>query len=313
MRAVHDPKISFRNHIDKLPVGLDSSETLSKRWAMTAQTAQTRSYVRATMAEALLDPKTELALAVAWRDKGDRAALDRLIRAHSRLAVSIAARFRRYAVPFEDLVQQGNLGLMRAAEKFDPENGARFSTYAAWWIRASIQEYVMRNWSMVRTGTNAAQKKLFFHIRRLIQTLDDSEAPDAIATRIARALDVPEAEVEAMIGRMSGPDLSLDVPQNDGGEGGRDWVDTLADETAQTEDAILARIEDRRRRALLKAAVSELPDRERHIVIARHFNDEQQTLTELGAELGISKERVRQLEERAIARMRSAVMRMETA
>ena len=280
---------------------------------MIAQTAETRRYIRSTMDEELLGAETETALAIAWKERGDRAALDRLIRSHSRLAVSIAAKFRRYAVPFEDLVQQGNLGLMRAAEKFDPENGARFSTYAAWWIRASMQDYVMRNWSMVRTGTNAAQKKLFFHIRRIIQQMQPGESLGAAVARIAETLGVPEAEVEVMIGRMSGPDLSLDVPQGEDGEGGRDWVDMLADETARTEDEVLARIEDRRRRALLRAAVSELPDRERQIVIARHFSEDQQTLTELGAELGISKERVRQLEERAIARMRSAVRRMEQA
>lgn len=270
---------------------------------MSDRDRHTSRFIRQSMAREMLDAETEQALALAWRDRRDEDALHRLIRAYTRLAVSIASRFRRYGVPYEDLVQQGNLGLMRAAEKYDPENGARFSTYASWWIRASMQEYVMRNWSMVRTGTNAAQKKLFFHLRRLQARAEgDVQRNEAISAQVARELDVPEEQVQIMLGRMSGPDLSLNTPQADGEEG-REWVDTIADEDATTEDNVLSRLELRRRRAMLYSAVGALPERERRIVTRRHLVDEPCTLNELGDEMGISKERVRQLEERALARI----------
>jgi RNA polymerase sigma-32 factor len=260
-----------------------------------------RQYVRATMASELLDAETETTLALAWRDRRDEAALHRLIGAYQRLAVSMAGRFRRHDVSYDDLIQQGMLGLMRAAEKFDPENGARFSTYAIWWIRASMQDYVMRNWSLVRTGTNATQKKLFFHLRKALSR--DQITADGAAGQIARlaeALDVPEAEVEAMMGRMSGPDMSLDAPQSDEG---RSWVDALEDDAPATETAVMDRLDTSRQRAALRAALTRLPAREQRIVEARHLRDDPATLSDLGAELGVSKERVRQLEERALARL----------
>jgi len=266
-------------------------------------------FIRQSMARAMLDAETEHALAVAWRDNRDEAALHRLIEAYARLAVSIAGRFRRYAVPFDDLIQQGNLGLMRAAEKYDPDNGARFSTYATWWIRASMQEYVMRNWSLVRTGTNAAQKKLFFHLRRLqARAEDDPARREAISHAVARELDVPIDQVEIMMGRMSGPDLSLNTPQSDD-EDGREWQEALEDDMPATEDAVLGHLETTRRRALLHAAVRTLPQRERDIVARRHLQDDPCTLNELGQEMGISKERVRQLEERALERIRTYMHR----
>lgn len=260
-----------------------------------------RQYVRATMASELLDAETETALALAWRDHRDEAALHRLIRAYQRLAVSMAGRFRRHDVSYDDLIQQGMLGLMRAAEKFDPENGARFSTYAIWWIRASMQDYVMRNWSLVRTGTNATQKKLFFHLRKALSR--DQLTADGASGQIARlsaALDVPEAEIEAMMGRMSGPDMSLDAPQSDER---RSWVDALEDDAPATETAVMDRLDTTRQRAVLRAALAHLPEREQRIVEARHLRDDPATLSDLGVELGVSKERVRQLEERALARL----------
>jgi RNA polymerase sigma-32 factor len=260
-----------------------------------------RQYVRTTMASELLDAETETALALAWRDRRDEAALHRLIGAYQRLAVSMAGRFRRYDVAYDDLIQQGMLGLMRAAEKFDPENGARFSTYAIWWIRASMQDYVMRNWSLVRTGTNATQKKLFFHLKKaLSRDQITADGASGQVARLAAALDVPESEVEAMLGRMSGPDLSLDAPQSDEG---RSWVDALEDDAPATETAVMDRLDVTRQRAALRAALSDLPEREQRIVTARHLSDEPATLSDLGAELGVSKERVRQLEERALARL----------
>jgi len=263
-----------------------------------------RQYVRGTMAQEILSAETEADLARAWRDRRDEGALHRLIGAYQRLAVSMAGRFRRYDVAPEDLIQQGMLGLMRAAEKYDPDNGARFSTYATWWIRASMQDYVMRNWSLVRTGTNAAQKKLFFHLRRaLSRDAQGAGDPAGQIARLAVALDVPEAEVTAMMGRMGGPDLSLDAPQG-GDEGeGRAWADALEDDAPATESAVMERLDLSRQRAHLRAALADLPAREARIVEARHLAEEPATLSDLGAEMGISKERVRQIEERALTRL----------
>ncbi|MFN3954880.1 MAG: RNA polymerase factor sigma-32 [Pararhodobacter sp.] len=275
------------------------------------QDQHTRRYVRASMAEEVLDAETETALAIAWRDRRDEAALHRLIRAYNRLAVSFAGRFRRYDVAYDDLIQQGNLGLMRAAEKFDPENGARFSTYASWWIRASMQDYIMRNWSLVRTGTNANQKKLFFHLRRVMQRqAGQGDGTEALSTRVARELQVPEDQVEVMMGRMSGPDLSLDAPQSSDDEG-RAWVEALEDDGPNPEALVLGRMEASRRRRALYRAVADLPERERRIVAARHLADDPATLSDLGAVMGISKERVRQLEERALSRITSAMRARE--
>ncbi|MBN8294472.1 RNA polymerase factor sigma-32 [Rhodobacter sp. NTK016B] len=266
-----------------------------------------RRYVRASMAEEILDAETETELAIAWRDHGDERALHRLIQAYARLAVSFAGRFKRYDVPYEDLIQQGNLGLMRAAEKFDPMNGSRFSTYAAWWIRASMQDYVMRNWSLVRTGTNATQKKLFFHLRRAMQKHAGDEASDEpLSVRVARELQVTPEQVEAMMGRMAGPDLSLDAPQG-ADEDGRSWVETIEDEDAATEMDVAERLDGAQRRKILYSAVEQLPDRERRIVSARHLSEDPATLSDLGALMGISKERVRQLEERALNRLTAIV------
>jgi RNA polymerase sigma-32 factor len=271
--------------------------------AKSARDPHTSRFIRTAMAVDMLDTQTEQTLALAWRDHRDEAALHQLINAYTRLAVSVAGRFRRYGFPLDDLIQQGNLGLMRAAEKYDPDNGARFSTYAAWWIRASMQEYVMRNWSVVRTATNAAQKKLFFHLRRTLAKMDDGEIrTESLSSSVSRALDVPEEQVKIMLGRMSGHDLSLNTPQS-GSEDGRDWMDAIADDTAPTEDRVLGDLEDRRRRKLLYGAVQSLPEREQRIIVERHLSDSPRTLAEIGADLGISKERVRQLEERALERV----------
>jgi len=268
-----------------------------------ARDPHTSRFIRTAMAEDMLDADTEHALALAWRDQRDERALHRLINAYTRLAVSVAGRFRRYGFPLDDLIQQGNLGLMRAAEKYDPDNGARFSTYAAWWIRASMQEYVMRNWSVVRTATNAAQKKLFFHLRKTLAKMDDGEVRrEAVSASVARALDVPEEQVQIMLGRMAGHDLSLNTPQS-GEEDGRDWMDAIADDTAPTEERVLEDLEVRRRRKLLYDAVGTLPEREQRIMVERHLSDTPRTLSEIGVDMGISKERVRQLEERALERV----------
>ncbi len=274
---------------------------------MQARDPRTSRYIRTAMAREMLDPDTEHQLALAWRDHRDEAALHRLISAYARLAVSVAGRYRRYGMSLDDLIQQGNLGLMRAAEKYDPDNGARFSTYAAWWIRASMQEYVMRNWSVVRTATNAAQKKLFFHLRKTLIKLENGEIRrEGLSASVARELDVPEAQVEIMLGRMSGQDLSLNVTRGDDADG-RDWMEALEDDGVETEAEVLDRLELRRRRGMLYSAVKALPERERRIMTERHLSESPRTLSEIGAELGISKERVRQLEERALSRVTHAV------
>ena len=277
---------------------------------------RTDRYVRATMDTEMLDAETERELALAWRDRRDERALHRLISAYARLSVSVAGQFRRYGLPREDLIQQGNLGLMRAVDKFDPDNGARFSTYARWWVRASMQDFVMRNLSVVRTASNAAQKKLFFHLRKVQAAAERAALADPggaaaqgdLAERIARELTVPRAEVDLMLGRMAGPDLSLNAPQG-GGEDAREWLDALEDATEPTEDRVLGRLEAERRLQYLTAALDALPQRERRIVVELHLSDEPRTLNDLGEELGISKERVRQLEERALSRMREHVRR----
>ncbi len=268
---------------------------------------RTTQFIRSAMRREMLDADTEHTLAARWRDTRDEAALHRLINAYGRLAVSVAGRFRRYGLPMDDLIQQGNLGLMRAAEKYDPDNGARFSTYAAWWIRASMQEYVMRNWSVVRTATNANQKKLFFHLRKTLAKLNDGEIrTENLSASVARELQVPEEQVQIMLGRMSGQDLSLNTPQGDG-EDGREWQDAIEDDAMPTEDAVLADLESRRRRKLLHDAIDTLPAREQQIIAARHLSDTPRTLAEIGEDLGISKERVRQLEERALARITTQI------
>ena len=258
----------------------------------------------------LLDAETETALARAWRDHRDEAALHRLVTAYMRLAISMAARFRRYGAPMNDLIQEAGLGLMKAADKFDPDRGVRFSTYAVWWIKASIQDYVMRNWSMVRTGSTSSQKALFFNLRRVQarlereaqsrgETLDGHQLRQLIATEVG----VPLADVEMMEGRLAGSDFSLNATQSSEDEG-REWIETLEDEATQA-DEIVSRDQDiSTLRGWLVSAMQALNDRERFIVRERRLRDEPRTLESLGQELGLSKERVRQLEAAAYAKMR---------
>lgn len=258
----------------------------------------------------LLDAETELALARAWRDRRDEAALHRLITAYMRLAISMAAKFRRYGAPMNDLIQEASLGLMKAADKFDPDRGVRFSTYAVWWIKASIQDYVMRNWSMVRTGSTSSQKSLFFNMRRVQARLQrEAEAAGMVLDshqlreQIAQDLGVPLSDVEMMEGRLSGNDLSLDATQSSEDEG-RAWVDALEDEGEQAAERVEGDHDRERLRDWLIGALGTLNDRERFIVTERKLREEARTLESLGQELGLSKERVRQLEAAAFAKLR---------
>jgi RNA polymerase sigma-32 factor len=279
--------------------------------ALDGYTDQTMS--RQAMKAELLDAETELRLAYAWRDRRDEQALHRLITAYMRLAISMAARFRRYGAPMNDLIQEASLGLMKAADKFDPDRGVRFSTYAVWWIKASIQDYVMRNWSMVRTGSTSSQKALFFNLRRVQAKLEREasqrgEALDQHQLRqmVAAEVGVPVADVEMMEGRLSGSDYSLNATQSTD-EDGREWIDALEDEGQQAAERIEEAHDGARLRGWLVKAMQGLNARERYIVAERKLKDEGRTLESLGEELGLSKERVRQLEAAAFAKMRRSL------
>jgi len=268
---------------------------------------------RQAMKAEMLDAETELMLAYAWRDQRDEQALHRLITAYMRLAISMAAKFRRYGAPMNDLIQEASLGLMKAADKFDPDRGVRFSTYAVWWIKASIQDYVMRNWSMVRTGSTSSQKSLFFNLRR-VQARIEREAAERgesldghqLRQMIATDLGVPLADVEMMDGRLAGSDFSLNATRSSDGDGG-EWIDVLEDEGTQAAEIVESRHDAAHLRGWLARALGGLSPRERFIVAERKMRDQPRTLESLGEELGLSKERVRQLEAAAFAKMRRAL------
>ena len=269
-----------------------------------------RDFSRKAMRAELLDAETELRLAFAWRDERDEEALHRLITAYMRLAISMASKFRRYGAPMNDLIQEASLGLMKAADKFDPDRGVRFSTYAVWWIKASIQDYVMRNWSMVRTGSTSSQKSLFFNLRRVQARLEreaaaDGDIPDRHTMRelIAIEVGVKLQDVEMMEGRLSGADFSLNATQSSD-EDGREWIDTLADDSAAQSEQVEQAKDIDTLRVWLVEAMSDLSEREQYIVRERKLRDTPRTLESLGNELNLSKERVRQLEAAAFGKMR---------
>jgi RNA polymerase sigma-32 factor len=268
---------------------------------------------RQAMKAELLDAETELRLAYAWRDQRDEQALHRLITAYMRLAISMASKFRRYGASMPDLIQEASLGLMKAAEKFDPDRGVRFSTYAVWWIKASIQDYVMRNWSMVRTGSTSSQKSLFFNLKRVQAKLEREasqrgERLDKYQLRqlVAVEVGVPLADVEMMEGRLAGSDYSLNATQS-ADDDGREWIDALEDDATQAAEAVELAHDLAQLRTWLIRAMQSLNPRERFIVTERKLREAPRTLESLGEELGLSKERVRQLEAAAFAKMRKSL------
>lgn len=279
-----------------------------------AQGESASKMTRAAMSAELLDADTERDLAVRWRDHGDDRALHRLVTAYMRLAISMAAKYRRYGATMPDLIQEANIGLMKAASKFDPDRGVRFSTYAVWWIKASIQDYVMRNWSMVRTGSTSSQKSLFFNMRRVRAQIErehaalGSEIDNAeIRNEIAEELGVPLRDVEMMEARLSGSDFSLNAQQS--GEEGREWVETIEDDGPQADEIVTHRTDNARARTWLTDAFDALTDRERKIIAARKLSDSPETLESLGQQFKLSKERIRQLEDQALRKMRKRLER----
>lgn len=273
-----------------------------------------RGFSRRIMGAELLDAETERDLAVAWRDQRDEAALHRLTTAYLRLAVSMASKFRRYGAPMNDLVQEASFGLMKAAEKFDPDRGVRFSTYAVWWIKASIQDYVMRNWSIVRTGSTSSQKSLFFNFKRVLAKLEREAlaagvdaSQDRLLPFVAAELGVPLPDVEMMAGRLTGGDFSLNAPQS-ADEDGREWLDLIEDEMQGVEQ-VQTRMDGDTMRDWLLEALQSLNERERLIIRERKLGDTARTLESLGEQLQLSKERVRQIETAALQKMRRVLER----
>ncbi len=263
-------------------------------------------FIKRSMREPLLTRDREFDLARRWRDDGDEEALHELVRAYTRLVISTASRFRNYGLPMGDLVQEGNVGLLQAAARFEPGREVRFSTYAAWWIRSAMQDFVLRNWSIVRTGTTAAQKSLFFNLRRLQARIEESSATrltHAGREKVARELKVNVGDVESMEMRMAGGDQSLNTPMTPSGD--LDWQDTLADDRPSPEQVVIGMRDGETRSRWLAEAIGQLSPREQTIIRRRRLQEDGDTLETLGQQLGVSKERIRQLEHRALLKMRA--------
>ena len=272
----------------------------------------TLTFVRGAMKRALLSREREFELAKSWRETGDQTALHELINAYTRLVIATATRFRHYGLPFGDLIQEGNLGLMHAAARFEPEREVRFSTYAAWWIRSQMQDYILRNWSIVRTGTTAAHKSLFFNLRRLRARIDNGAGPAQLTAeqrgRIAAELGVTVKDVADMEGRLAASDQSLNAGV--GEEQDVEVQDFLVDDRPGPEATTIEAHDRRLRLKWLSEALGALSPRERTIIAERRLREEGVTLEELGRELGVSKERVRQLEARAMGKLKAALERL---
>lgn len=279
---------------------------------MSGASISRRQFVRAAMDAPYLERDEELALATKWREEGDQKALDRLASAHMRLVIALAAKFRNFGLPMNDMIQEGHVGLLEAASRFEPERNVRFSTYATWWIRASMQDYILRNWSIVRGGTSSTQKALFFNLRRLRARLaregEVKLKPEALG-EIAAAIGVSRADVELMDSRLSAPDASLNAPVMESESTGADRQDFLVCDQPLQDERVGDVIDSERRRLWLTSALKELNERELQIVRERRLTEDGATLEALGAALGISKERVRQIENRALEKLRAALLR----
>jgi RNA polymerase sigma-32 factor len=257
----------------------------------------------------MLEKEQEFMLAKAWREHGDSKAAHQLVTSHLRLVAKIAMGYRGYGLPIGEVISEGNVGLMQAVKKFEPDKGFRLATYAMWWIRAAIQEYILRSWSLVKMGTTAAQKKLFFNLRRMkgqMAALEEGDLRPEHVETIATKLAVSHDEVISMNRRLSAPDSSLNAPV--GGEGDSEWQDWLADDGAENQEEHVAEAEEYGgRMALLNVAMRDLNDREQRIIKERRLKDEPATLEELSYEFGVSRERVRQIEVRAFEKLQKAM------
>ena len=258
----------------------------------------------------MLDAAEEYVLAKNWREQGDKEAAHKLVTSHLRLVAKIAMGYRGYGLPVSELVSEGNIGLMQAVKKFDPEKGFRLATYAMWWIKASIQEYVLRSWSLVKIGTTAAQKKLFFNLKKIKNQIFAAEQGNMLPehiTEIATQLDVREDEVVSMNQRLAGHEHSLNAPVGSE-EGDAEWQDWVVDENADQELQIAHRQETTKRKALLDKAMSILNEREKEILFDRRLNEEPKTLEELSQKYNISRERIRQIENRAFEKLQKEML-----
>jgi RNA polymerase sigma-32 factor len=256
----------------------------------------------------LLEPEEEYMLAKAWREHEDTGAARRLVTSHLRLVAKIAMGYRGYGLPVSEIIAEGNVGLMQAVKRFEPEKGFRLATYAMWWIRAAIQEYILRTWSLVKLGTTANQKKLFFNLRKAknkIHAIEEGDLTPEHTSEIATKLGVSEAEVTSMNRRLSAPDSSLNAPLRSESEA--EWQDWLADDTLDQETRMAEREELGERHELLSSALGDLSERERDIIEARRLKDEPATLEELSQKYGVSRERVRQIEVRAFEKLQKSM------
>ncbi len=256
----------------------------------------------------MLEVNEEYMLAKSWREHDDVESAHKLVTSHLRLVAKIAMGYRGYGLPVADLISEGNVGMMQAVKRFDPERGFRLATYAMWWIRASIQEYVLHSWSLVKIGTTAAQKKLFFNLRKLkgqLQAIDDGDLHPDNVTKIAERLDVSETEVISMNRRLAGGDASLNASPSAESDG--EWMDWLVDETESQEIQLAETQEISKRRLLLNQAMGSLNDRERHILMERRLRDQPKTLEDLSQEYNVSRERIRQIEVRAFEKLQRAI------
>ena len=270
-----------------------------------------RTLVRAAMKAPYLERDEEHLLALRWKEKNDQDALHLITVAHMRLVISMASKFRHYGLPLGDLIQEGHVGLLEAAARFEPAREVRFSTYATWWIRASMQDYILRNWSIVRGGTSSAQKALFFNLRRLRARLANGAEPISNASlyrEVSAALGVPEADVAMMDSRLSAPDSSLNTPLADE-NGAAERMDFLVSEDPLPDEVVGEAIDVERRAVWLKSALGALNARELRIIEERRLSDDGATLESLGEALGISKERVRQIEARAMEKLKVALVK----
>ena len=266
------------------------------------------SYLQEIRKFPMLEYDQEYMLAKSWREHEDLESAHKLVTSHLRLVAKIAMGYRGYGLPVAELISEGNVGMMQAVKRFDPERGFRLATYAMWWIRAAIQEYILHSWSLVKMGTTAAQKKLFFNLRKLkgqIKAIEEGDLHPEHVTKIADALNVPEADVVSMNRRLTAPDHSLNAPLRIDGDG--EWQDWLVDEGDNQETLLAESEEMTQRRALLQSAMTSLNKRERHILEQRRLSENPTTLEDLSHEYGISRERVRQIEVRAFEKLQKAI------